>query len=157
MDSHFVNFTDNTDAIERRLAEINLTTVDVTASTTEAITEVTAPSAPAESIAEVTAPSAPAESIAIGVITNTPAPNFFSEPEIMIPCFKNLPEEILSELIRDGKMFATEIFEENYDSLPNNFKERYTYAPVQMIIDEVPETIAFRIVRRNHNVHSDED
>jgi hypothetical protein len=77
-------------------------------------------------------------------------------PEIAVPCFKNLPLEVLYELIRDGQMFAPDIFEENYNALPNEFKERYVYEPVQMIIDDVPEVIAFRMIRRHRDDDDDE-
>ena len=82
-------------------------------------------------------------------------------PEIAIPCFKNLPVEVLYELIRDGQMFAPDIFEENYDALPAEFKNTYVYEPVQMMIDEVPEVIAFRMIRRHvgggEHHHDDDD
>jgi hypothetical protein len=78
-------------------------------------------------------------------------------PEIAIPCFKNLPTEVLYELIRDGQMFSPDIFEENYNALPDEFKSRYTYEPVQMIIDDVPEILAFRMIRRFNNDNDDDD
>jgi len=78
-------------------------------------------------------------------------------PEIAVPCFKNLPLEVLYELIRDGQMFAPDIFEENYNGLPDEFKTRYTYEPVQMIIDNVPEILAFKMIRRYQDDDDDDD
>jgi hypothetical protein len=78
-------------------------------------------------------------------------------PEIAIPCFKNLPVEVLHELIRDGQMFSPDIFVENYESLPDELKSKYTYEPVQMIIDEVPEVLAYRMIRRYADNEEDDD
>jgi hypothetical protein len=57
-------------------------------------------------------------------------------------------------------MFSPDIFEENYNALPEEFKARYTYEPVQMIIDEIPEILAFRMIRRyneHDNRHEDSE
>ena len=70
-------------------------------------------------------------------------------PEIIIPYFRDLPSEILSEIIKDGQMFAPYIFVENYNSLSDEFRNRFFYEPVEMVIDEVSELIAYRIIRRD--------
>ena len=75
-------------------------------------------------------------------------PTISKDPEIAIPCFKNLPVDVLHQIIRDGQMFAPDIFVENYNALPDEIKTRFIYEPVQMIIDEVPEILAYRMIRR---------
>jgi len=72
------------------------------------------------------------------------------EHVLAIPCFENLPLEILNEIIKVGRLFTVQDFIRNYNTLPNEIKIIYTYEPIEMIIGNITEIIAYRILTREN-------
>jgi len=69
-------------------------------------------------------------------------------PEFAIPSFKNMPEDSLFEIVKEGQLFAPDDFEYNYLYLPTQFKSKFGYEPVHMMINDMPEIVAFRITKK---------
>jgi hypothetical protein len=68
---------------------------------------------------------------------------------VLVSAIATLSMDILRDVLNDGQVFAPDEFEENYRRWPEEIRNRWTYRPMHMRIDEEEEIVGYVIRNRN--------
>jgi hypothetical protein len=78
--------------------------------------------------------------------------------EIINPVFSQLPLDIVvSEILKEGQMFAPDTFIRNFNTLPIQIRAKWTYKPVKMQIDGREEIIAYVISKTDDDPNTEDE
>ncbi len=74
-----------------------------------------------------------------------PVNNIYVPNEVIISDFSNLNINVIEQIIRNGRIFPSENFIQNFNNWPENIRDNWRYDPITMNIDDTEEIIAYSI------------
>ena len=58
-----------------------------------------------------------------------------------------LTEDIINDILQEGRVFPSDNFIANYENWPESVKNKWTYKPVTMPIDDIQEIVGYEIIK----------